>query len=134
MSLVHWIELPKFGDSRGSLIAIEGKRNIPFAIKRVYYIYDTQSGVARGFHAHQNLQQVLVCVSGSCRVVLDNGEVRESVDLDSAHLGLLINDMTWREMYDFSGDCVLLVLASAYYDEADYIRSYEEFLAKVEKG
>lgn len=130
MSLVRWIDLPQLGDERGSLIAIEGERNIPFTIKRVYYIYGTSSGVARGFHAHYHLQQVVVCVSGKCRMILDDGKSREDVWLDSRDKGLLISDMTWREMHDFSEDCVLLVLASEHYDEADYIRDYSLFLNK----
>ena len=124
----NWIDFPSLGDARGSLIALEGNKIIPFDINRVYYIFGTESGVARGFHAHKQLQQVAVCVTGKCRMVLDNGTVREEVWLDSPTKGLLISDMIWREMHDFSDDCVLLVLASEHYDEADYIRDYQEFL------
>lgn len=130
MSLIQWTHFPPLGDDRGSLVALEAERNVPFEIKRVYYIFGTQQGVARGFHAHRNLKQVAVCVTGKCRMVLDDGKTREEVWLDSPTQGLVINDLVWREMYDFTDDCVLLVLASEYYDETDYIRDYDEF-AKV---
>jgi len=106
---------------------------VPFEIKRVYYIYDTQAGVARGFHAHKALKQVAVCVSGSCRFLLDDGANKEEVVLNSPTQGLLIEHMVWREMYDFSEDCVLMVLASEHYDEADYIRDYDAFSSIVRK-
>lgn len=128
MSLIHWTHFPPLGDDRGSLVALEGKKTVPFAIQRVYYLFGTTSGVSRGFHAHKKLQQVAVCVTGRCRMVLDDGKEREEVWLDSPTEGLLIGNMIWREMHDFSPDCVLLVLASEHYDEADYIRSYEDFI------
>lgn len=128
MSLVQWIDLPLLGDERGSLVAIEASKTIPFAIKRVYYIYGTQQNVARGFHAHKQLQQVAICVSGQCKMILDDGSRREEVWLSTPNKGLLISDMVWREMHDFSSDCVLLVLASEHYDESDYIRDYQDFL------
>lgn len=128
MSLANWIDFPPLGDERGSLVALEANITVPFIIKRVYYIFVTQPGVARGFHAHKDLQQVAVCVTGKCRMILDDGKTREEVWLDSPTRGLLIGNLVWREMYDFSEDCVLLVLASEHYDEADYIRNYQEFL------
>lgn len=100
---------------------------MPFDVKRVYYIFGTQQGVSRGFHAHKNLKQVAVCVTGKCKMVLDDGKKREEVWLDSPTTGLIIEDLTWREMHNFSEDCVLLVLASEHYDESDYIRDYDEF-------
>jgi len=127
-SLIKKIGLNRLGDERGSLVALESHRTIPFCVKRVYYLFNTTRGVARGFHAHRNLKQVAVCVSGSCRFVLDNGKQREEVILDNPITGLLIDSLTWREMYDFSSDAVLMVLASEYYDELDYIRNYDEFL------
>lgn len=133
MSLVHWIDLPVLGDDRGSLVAIEASDTIPFEVQRVYYIFNTKSGVARGFHAHHQLQQLAVCVSGKCRMVLDDGQTTEEAWLDSPNKGLLIGDMIWREMHDFSDDCVLLVLASEHYDESDYIRDYDEFLKVVKQ-
>ena len=128
MSLAKILTFPIIGDARGSLIALETLKNIPFEIKRIYYIFDTLEGVSRGFHAHQNLQQVLICVKGSCRVLLDDGCHKENVILVNPYTGLLIENLVWREMHDFSEDCVLLVLASEYYDENDYIRDYDEFL------
>lgn len=127
MSLIRLIDLPILGDERGSLVALESYQTIPFDIKRVYYIFSTQQGVSRGFHAHKQLKQVAVCVSGSCRMVLDNGHLREEIWLDSPSKGILVGDMVWREMHDFSDDCVLLVLASQGYDESDYIRDYTHF-------
>lgn len=128
MSLLKTIDFPLLGDERGSLISLETNKQIPFDIKRVYYIYGTENDVARGFHAHKQLQQVAVCVAGKCRMILDDGKNREEMWLDSPAKGLLIEDMVWREMHDFSDDCVLLVIASEHYDEADYIRNYQEFL------
>ncbi len=128
MSLFHWIDFPPLGDERGSLVALETGKAVPFPIKRVYYIFGTKEGVSRGFHAHRQLQQVAVCVTGKCRMVLDNGRKREEAGLDSPTKGILIQDMVWREMHDFSPDCVLLVLASENYDECDYIRNYQDFL------
>lgn len=131
MSLIQLIEFPVLGDDRGSLTALEANKDIPFEIKRVYYIYGTADRVARGFHAHKELEQVAVCVSGQCRMLIDNGVARESVWLDSPSKAIYIGNMLWREMHDFSEDCVLLVLASAYYDELDYIRCYDDFLKVV---
>lgn len=133
MSLVKWTRFPPLGDDRGSLVALESGKTIPFAIKRVYYIFETKAGVSRGFHAHRNLRQVAVCVTGSCRMELDNGMERRSIWLDSPTRGVLIEEMVWREMYDFSPDCVVLVLASEHYDETDYIRDYAEFIAMVSR-
>lgn len=124
---------PPHGDDRGQLIAIEEQKDLPFDIKRVYYIYDTLPGVRRGYHAHQNLQQILVCVSGSCKIHLDDGHDTAEVVLDNPTKGLYISNDMWREMYDFVPGTVLLVLASEYYDEADYIRNYEDFLKLVHK-
>lgn len=124
-------QFPPHGDERGQLIAIEAMNHIPFTVKRVYYIYDTLPGVRRGFHAHRNLEQILICVSGSCMIHLDNGWETQEVRLDSPTEGLYIANDMWREMYDFSEDAVLLVLASEIYDEADYIRDYDTFMDMV---
>lgn len=121
------------GDERGQLVAVEELHDIPFTVRRVYYIYDTLPGVRRGFHAHKQLEQVLVCVHGSCKVLLDDGATKETVLLDKPNEGLYISNAVWREMYDFSGDAVLLVLASNYYDESDYIRDYDIFLRYVKQ-
>jgi len=131
MSMIEWVEFPPLGDDRGSLVALEAARTIPFDIKRVYYIFGTKEGVSRGFHAHKKLKQVAVCVTGKCRMLLDNGRTRKSFWLDSPTKGVVIDDLTWREMHDFSSDCVMLVLASEYYDEKDYIRDYAEFIRQV---
>jgi len=117
------------GDDRGQLVALEELKDIPFAIKRVYYMYDTGEGVRRGYHAHKNLEQILICIHGSCKILLDNGEEKKVVILEKPYEGLYISNEMWREMYDFSSDAVLLVLASDYYDEEDYIRDYNTFLS-----
>lgn len=133
MSLIKTIDLTPLGDDRGSLVALESNKGVPFDIKRVYYIFGTKSGVSRGFHAHKNLKQVAICVTGSCRFILDNGKQREEFLLDNSTIGLVIDDLTWREMHDFTPNCVLMVLADHYYDENDYIRDYQEFI-KVANG
>lgn len=133
MGLVKVVPFNVLGDDRGSLISLEARKKIPFDIKRVYYIFGTKCGVARGFHAHKNLRQVAVCVAGSCRFILDDGRERAEVHLDSPDKGLLIEGLIWREMHDFSEDCVLMVLADQHYDESDYIRDYETFLTVAAK-
>ncbi len=119
------------GDARGSLIALEKEHNVPFDIKRVYYIFDTKDGVRRGYHAHNNLQQLAICVKGSCKFLLDDGISQEIYTLDKPTIGLYLEGLIWREMFDFSPDCVLMILADAYYDETDYIRDYQSFLEQV---
>jgi dTDP-4-dehydrorhamnose 3,5-epimerase-like enzyme len=133
MKLVKLIDFNILGDTRGSLISLEQHKNIPFDVRRVYYIFDTKEGVSRGFHAHRHLEQVAVCIKGRCRFVLDDGTSKEEVILKSPQKGLYISHNCWREMYDFSDDCVLLVLASGVYDEKDYIRDYDEFLMEVKR-
>ena len=128
---INILDFKILGDDRGSLISIEQSKNIPFDIKRVYYIFNTKENVERGFHAHKELKQVAVCISGSCDFLLDNGKQKERLLLDSQNKGLLINNMIWHEMYNFSNDCVLMVLADDFYDESDYIRNYDEFLKVV---
>jgi len=131
--MVNILDLAVFGDDRGSLISLEENINVPFKIKRVYFIFDTNDGVSRGLHAHKDLEQVVICVKGSCRLVLDDGKSKESIILDSPNKGIYIDNSKWREMHDFSEDCILLVLASKVYDESDYIRHYKDFLKLVEK-
>ncbi len=116
------------GDERGQLVALEEYKDIPFRIKRVYYMYDTLKDVVRGGHAHKNLEQILVCVHGSCKIQLDNGSEKKVVALEKPYEGLYVASNMWREMYDFSDDAVLMVLASELYDESDYIRDYNSFL------
>ena len=131
MSLPRGCELVPLtvrGDDRGSLVAVEGERQLPFAIARVYYLFGTHAGVTRGLHAHRRLRQFAVAVSGSCRMLLDDGATRGELRLDDPAVGLTLPPMVWHEMSEFSADCVLMVLADAPYDEADYIRDYDEFL------
>ena len=121
------------GDNRGMLVALEEYKDIPFEIKRVYYMYDTKADVHRGFHAHKNLEQILICIHGSCKIRLDNGTEQKIVLLEKPYEGLYVANDMWREMYDFSSDAVLMVLASDYYREEDYIRNYDEFLRFVKE-
>ncbi len=130
MQVIKYMFQPH-GDERGQLIAIEELNDIPFKIKRIYYMYDTREGVVRGHHAHKSLEQILICVHGSCKIRLDNGKEKKVVALEKPYEGLYVSNAMWREMYDFSPDAVLMVLASSVYDEADYIRDYEEFLKYV---
>lgn len=135
-ALVQEVHFTPHGDDRGQLIALEGKSSlVPFDVKRMYYIFDTTPGTIRGKHAHLNLKQVLICVSGACTIVceLPDGTVSEH-RLDWPDRGLLIEGLVWREMKDFSKDAVLLVLASEHYDEADYIRDYSVFKEEASKG
>lgn len=131
MSLIKLLNFQSFGDERGCLISLEQQKNIPFDIKRIYYLYNTETNIARGFHAHIELEQVAICLKGSCRFILDDGQSRESVLLNSPDVGLYIGNNQWREMHDFSDDCVLIVIASELYDESDYIRDYNKFLRRV---
>ena len=114
-------------DKWGKLVALEGNGDIPFNIKRVYYIYGVEEGVRRGFHSHRKLQQILICVHGSVKILLKTPDKEEVVTLNKANEGLYIGPNTWREMYDFSDDAVLLVLASEHYKESDYIREYSDY-------
>lgn len=118
-------------DKRGSLIALENLKTVPFEIKRVYYIYDTKPDVDRGGHAHTNLEQILIMMDGACEVLLDNGKEKKSIILNRPDVGLYIGKNMWREMKNFSYGAKLLVLASDFYDEKEYIRSYDEFLRAV---
>ncbi|MNE78044.1 TDP-4-oxo-6-deoxy-alpha-D-glucose-3,4-oxoisomerase [compost metagenome] len=122
------IEVTELGDERGLLTVIEGNNSIPFEINRVFYIYKTLAGIRRGFHAHYKTRQALISVSGSCKVYLDNIKRKTDVLLDSPTKVLILEPNDWHEMYDFSPDCVLLVLASHRYDAEDYIRDYDKFI------
>ena len=133
MQSVKFSFLPHI-DDRGQLIAIEEYKDIPFQIRRVYYLFGTAHDTVRGKHAHKKLEQVLICVHGSCRIRLDDGTEHITVLLDNPCEGLHIANNIWREMFDFSPGAVLLVLASEPYDESDYIRDYDDFLAEVKSG
>lgn len=128
------IDFKKNSDGRGFLIALEEDRDIPFKIKRVYYIYDTPMDVVRGRHAHRKLQQVIICLKGSCDFSLDNGEEKILVHLDKPDIGLYIGNNIWREFTNFSSDCVIMVLASEHYNDKDYIRDYKVFLKYLHKN
>jgi len=121
------------GNEKGMLSFLEANRDIDFPIRRVYYIYDVAIGERRGFHAHKKLQQVLICIHGSCKILLDDGKDKEIVELTEPAEGLFVGNAVWREMFDFSPGAVLLVLASEYYDEADYIRNYQDFLSYLKE-
>ena len=128
------LRFPSRGDARGQLVALQELHEIPFEIRRVYYLTKTLSDVVRGLHAHYNLDQILIAISGRCRVRVDNGQQKEEFLLAEDTHGLRVTNLVWREMYDFSPDCVLLVIASQLYDSADYIRDYEVFLRTVRAG
>jgi len=128
---IKLIPLQLHGDDRGSLFALEEDKNIPFKIKRVYYMLKTARGVSRGFHAHKALKQIAIALCGSCRFILDDGTERVEIVLNDPAQGLLIDSCMWREMHDFSEDCVLMVLADSLYDESDYIRDYDEFIKEI---
>jgi len=119
------------GNHDGSLVALENSKEIPFDVKRVYYIWGTKRDVVRGRHAHRKLEQVIICVAGTCDFILDNGTEKETIHLDDPSKGLLIRHNIWREFTNFSPDCVIMVLASEKYDESDYIRDYQTFLDNV---
>lgn len=124
---IRMIEFPKHLDKYGSLVPVEGADSIPFDIKRVYYIYEVESGVRRGFHSHISLEQVLVCVAGSVKILVKTPKEEKEILLENPQEGLYIGPMIWREMYDFSADAVLLVLASEHYQVEDYIRDYDQY-------
>lgn len=128
------IDLPKISDPRGNLTFIEGGRHVPFAIKRVYYLYDVPGGAERGAHGHRSLQQFIVAMSGSFDVILDDGFEKKTFHMNRSYYGLYVSSMMWREITNVSSGAVLMVLASDYYDAADYFRDYEEFLAEARKG
>lgn len=121
------IDLRKISDPRGNLTPIEGGQDLPFDVKRVYYLYDVPSGQSRGGHAHKALQQLIIAANGSFTLTLDDGQNKKSVTLNRPYQGLLIVPGIWRVLDDFSSGAVLLCLASEHYDEADYIRNYREF-------
>ena len=125
------LEFGDLGDERGKLVVVEGARDIPSEIKRVFYIYGSDSEVVRGQHANRNSEFVLINVSGSSKVRVDNGFEEEVIELNRPRMGLYLPTMVWKDMYDFSADSVLLVLANTHYDGNEYIRDYDEFIKEV---
>lgn len=128
------IELPKITDPRGNLTFVEGGQHIPFDIKRVYYLYDVPGGAERGGHAHKDLSQLIIAMSGSFDIVLDDGHEKKRIHLNRSYFGLYICPMIWRELDNFSSGSVCMVLASNHYDEADYYRNYNEYLADLARS
>ena len=127
------INLPKIADPRGNLTFIEGGRHVPFQIQRVYYLYDTPGGAERGGHAHKELQQLIVAMSGSFDVILNDGREKKRFHLNRSYYGLYVCPMIWRELDNFSSGSVCMVLASNFYDESDYFRDFQEFLKALKQ-
>lgn len=131
VDLCHIVELPKITDPRGNLTFIEGRRHVPFDIQRMYYLYDVPGGAERGGHAHKALHQLIIAMSGSFDVLLDDGRSKKQFHLNRSYYGLYVCPLIWRELNNFSSGSVCVVLASNKYDEADYYRDYTEFLRAI---
>lgn len=127
------IELPKIAEPRGNLTFVEGSSHIPFDIRRVYYLYDVPGGAERGGHAHKGLHQLIIAMSGSFDVVLDDGRNKKRFHLNRSYFGLYVCPMIWRELDNFSSGSVCLVLASNIYEESDYYRDYDEYVSALER-
>lgn len=128
------IDLPRINDPRGNLTFVEAGHHIPFEIKRVYYLYDVPGGSERGGHAHKGLHQLIIAMSGSFDIQLDDGHSKKTIHMNRSYYGLYVCPMIWREMDNFSSGAVCMVLASNYYDEADYYRNYDEFISDIQKA
>lgn len=128
------VDLPKITDPRGNLTFVESNRHIPFSIQRVYYLYDVPGGSERGGHAHKALNQLIIAISGSFDIHLDDGLAKKTIHMNRSHYGLYVCPMIWREIDNFSSGAVCMVLASDYYDERDYYREYNQFLNDVQKA
>jgi WxcM-like, C-terminal len=129
----HIIQLPKITDARGNLTFVEGNRHIPFDIKRVYYLYDVPGGSERAGHAHHQLQQLFIAMSGSFDLHLDDGYTKQTYHMNRSYYGLYVGPMIWRDLDNFSSGAVCMVLASHYYDESDYYRDYQDFIKAVKE-
>lgn len=127
MKKYRLINFNQLGDNRGHLVVAEGNKDIPFDIKRIFYIYGTKENVTRGQHANKKSKFVLINLAGNCKIKVDDGINQEVIVLDKAHQGIYLEEMVWKDMYDFSVDSILLVLSSEYYDGSEYVRDYEEF-------
>jgi dTDP-4-dehydrorhamnose 3,5-epimerase-like enzyme len=125
------IDLPKINDSRGNLTFVEGNQHVPFAIQRVYYLYDVPGGAERGGHAHKALSQLIIAMSGSFDVILDEGGEKRRFHLNRSYQGLYVCPMMWRELDNFSSGSVCMVLASNIYEESDYYRNYDEYISAL---
>lgn len=128
------IDLPRITDPRGNLTFVEGERHIPFPIRRVYYLYDVPGGAERGAHGHRELQQLIIAMSGSFDIHLDDGFGKKTFHMNRSYYGLYVSPMMWREIDNFSSGAVCMVLASDYYDEKDYYREYDQFLKDAKKA
>jgi len=129
---IQLVDLVKISDPRGNLTFVEGHRHVPFEVQRVYYLYDVPSGEERAGHAHYNLQQLIIAVSGSFDLIVDDGQERHKITCNRPSQGVLMKSLVWRELNNFSSGAVCLVLASMRYEESDYIRNYDEFLKVAE--
>jgi hypothetical protein len=129
----HIIQLPRITDARGNLTFVEGNRHIPFDIKRVYYLYDVPGGSERAGHAHHQLQQLFIAMSGSFDLHLDDGYTKQTYHMNRSYYGLYVGPMIWRDLDNFSSGAVCMVLASHYYDESDYYRDYQDFIKAVKE-
>lgn len=125
------VDLPKINDERGNLTFVESGKHTPFDIKRSYYLYDIPTGSSRAAHGHKALHQLMIAVSGSFDVILDDGHEKKLFHLNKPNVGLYISPMIWRDLNNFSGNAVCMVLASDFYDESDYYRNYSDFIAAV---
>lgn len=135
MNKVQMLEFPQHGDERGHLVVVEGMKDVPFEIKRIFYIYGSDADVVRGQHANRKTEFVLINVAGKSKVRVKDGEGNEAVFcLNRPHTGIYLPTMVWKDMYDFSEDSVLLCLASEHYDNKEYIRDYNEFVKEVQKN
>lgn len=131
MSNFRMLKFNQLGDDRGHLVVAESMKEIPFEIRRIFYIYGTEKGVTRGQHANRNSRFVLINLRGSCKVLIDDGEAKNIVTLDEPHIGVFLDKMVWKDMYDFSEDSLLLVLSDEHYDGNEYIRYYDGFIKEI---
>ena len=127
------LDLPRINDPRGNLTFVEANRHIPFDMRRVYYLYDVPGGAERGGHAHKNLHQFIIAMSGSFDIHIDDGVEKKTVHMNRSYYGLYLCPMIWREIDNFSSGAVCLVLASEYFDESDYYRNYDEFVIAAQE-
>ncbi|HHX60635.1 MAG TPA: WxcM-like domain-containing protein [Epulopiscium sp.] len=123
----------QLGDERGNLVVVEGEKDIPFKIERIFYMYGSEEDVIRGQHANRHSEFILINLVGTCKVLADDGVTQEIIKLDEPHKGVYLNKMVWKDMYEFSPDSILLVLSSMKYDATEYIRDYKEFIEELAK-